>query len=401
MSLVNNVTSVLNAVVNQVGGGTAIANYSSVDVVRLGKHVFSSTDIADAFLGELVATIRKDWLSSKPYKADDLGIIVDTTEFGALIRSTYVEPFTAKQNPAYSLVNNSAYTGDLTCYKPGVKVHYIYGWNSWENVCTITDVAFRSAFDSVESMAAFINDIMVQLDNSAQLQIESLSYSAMNTLILNKLYKANGVANNADIVDVKTAYNVDTGATAPTSIQVALTNAAFLRWFAYRLKNDALKLSKMNNMFNNASYWRHCDADNLRLFIHNQVSSAMDFQMYADTWHMEMAKMPNYKAVPYWQGAGSTFDRGETMKVAVTGECYDYATEQSANKKVTQSGVFALMCEPEAIAITMKENRKRTSIAVDGEFTNHFDKYDFGVCVDPSRSAILYVWDAPAAPTNP
>lgn len=382
---INQVYTILNSVIEQMQGESAVAITDLTGIIQLGKTVIADAVTKDNFLATLVDRIGKTIISQRPYSADVLSVLNDSFEYGAVLQKIYVEPMVAETSPQWGLTDGTA-VDQYVVAKPTVHQHLFEGINTWQVTVTIPDIQLKSAFTSAEQMAAFIDAIYTAMHNSMEVQLEAMVNLAYCNFIGERMVHT-AVSSGHTVVNLLTDYNTMKGFTGDNAASAlsatdAMGSSDFLK-FATKTINLYLKnMAKMSTLFNAAGYKRFTLPEYARVTVLSEFASAVTSYLESDTYHNDMVKLPNYIEVPYWQGSGETlsFDSASLVNI-VTASGYD----------VEQDGVVCLITDKDALGITIQNRRSKSAYNNNGEYTNFFEKADMGYYNDLSENGIVFV----------
>ena len=88
-----------------------------------------------------------------------------------------------------------------------------------------------------------------------------------------------------------------------------------------------------------------------------------------------------YETVPYWQGSGRTFSFADTSAINVS---------IAPNKTIKKSGIVAVIYDYQAMGVTITEKRSASQRNDKDEYTDYFNKANFGYFNDMSENGIVF-----------
>ena len=88
-----------------------------------------------------------------------------------------------------------------------------------------------------------------------------------------------------------------------------------------------------------------------------------------------------YDAVPYWQGSGETFAFADTRAVKV---------KLDSTTTVNETGIIAVIYDSNAMGVTLTERRSASQRNDKDEYTNYYNKANFGYFNDMSENGIVF-----------
>lgn len=390
---IKQVSTIVNSVVNQMNGTEDVTSTDLTDVVQLGDKILSDKKLTDDFMNTLVDRIGKTIISNRTYPGVDSAIISDAFEYGAILQKIYVKPQEAEDSKVWGLTDGGT-VDPFVISKPEVDQWLFDGKDTWQVSITIPSDQVKSAFNSAEAMAAFIDGIFVTLENSISLHLESIANMAYANFIGEKLADGLGwksgtteapvehaAHNPIQVINLLSEYkaiHADSTLTAAT----ALKDTDFLKYATQRINLLLKRMSKMSTMFNAKDYQRHTPTEYARVTMLSDFASACEYYLQSDTFHNELVELPAYREVQYWQGSGKDYEYTDTSMIDIT---------TASGKVVQQNGVVCLINDIEAIALT---HTNRTSDSIwnpKGRYTNYFQNVDIAYMNDVTENGIVFL----------
>ena len=375
---VTQVYSIVNSVVQQMQGESAVAVTDLRGLVQLGNSVLSSETSKDKFLNTLVDRIGKTIISGRAYSADVLSLMNDAFEFGAILQKIYVEPIAAGESKQWDLANGAG-VDQYIIAKPTVHQKLFSDIVSWDVTITIPDIQLKSAFTDAAQMAAFIDAIFLSMRNSMEIQLESLVELTYCNFIGERIVDT---AKNGGhtVINLLTEYN--TLFTKTLTPALAMADTEFLKFASMTINLYLERMGKMSTLFNSAGYKRFTTKENARVTMLMDFVSAVTTYLQSNTYHDELVALPNYNKVPYWQGSGEAYGFANTSTVNIT---------TSDGYTLEQAGVVCLITDMEALGLTIDNRRSKSAYNSRGEYTNYFEKADMGYFNDLSENGIVFI----------
>lgn len=389
---VEQISTIVNSLVQQAIGEVGVSATDLTGLVATGNAVLSSAENTDAFVHTLLDRVGRVILSSRPYQRNRLNLLMNTFEYGCVMQKITVMPTEAEDAVQWELTNGQS-VDQYVVKKPIVKQKLFDGLTAWEDDGTIPDVQLKSAFQSFEQMAAFIDAIMLEMNNSFEAQLEAVELATVANFIGQKVYAQTQATtqNGIHVVHLLQKYNTQMG-TSLTAEQ-ALTELNFYKFMSMQLSLYLSRMRHRSKLFNTDGYVRHTPSEYARILMLNEVARGAEVYLQSDTFHNELTALPNYAVVDYWQGSGQEWGYSEDSLVEIT---------TSDGNTVKQDGVVALISDIEAMGVMVDNRRLRTSPPNGkGEYTNYFQKADMRYYNDFSENGIVFtVTDTPftAAP---
>lgn len=375
MSTVNQIYSLINDVSKQAFGEKAITVADTSTLVSLGDSVLSSEQNTDLFTNTLVDRIGRTVFSVRRYMARDDGMVREPFEFGCIVQKIYVDLPEAKENKSWEIGKDGYKPEFAPVIKPSVKQKFFNKISTWEIDVTIPDFMLRTAFTNATQMASFIDAIFMSLENMMTLALENNANMTRASFIARKIKDAKPCG----AINLLKEYNDLTG--AALTINNALRNSEFLKWSAKEINLWVNRMSRMSTLFNDEGYKRHTPKSDIVVNVLQDFSSATTAFMESDTYHNELVKLPRYESVPYWQGSGTKYSFTDTSAIDV---------RLDAETEVKKSGIVAVIYDYMAMGVTLTEKRSATQRNNKDEYTNYYNKANFGYFNDMSENGIVF-----------
>lgn len=411
---VEQVYSFVTDVRKQMTGEQAVAVKDAAGLMSFGDEVLSSDTNVENFFGVIYDMTAKSLIENRPYSARVRALLMDTFTFGAILRKIYVDPMDAEESAHWDALNpavgeKGVETTEIYIVKPTVKTKIFSGITTFEVDTSTPTVQIRSAFRSAEEMAAFIDAIMVSLENSFSMYLEALAQTVYCGLICDRLvYDQNPdsvtrTRKSNVVVDLRYEYNQFYGLTPSDTGFLATkedcnSNPDFYRFASKVIKEYMKRMEIMGVTFSRPivdadgdehAYYRHTPNSMLRFTVVSDFMSGFEAYLQSDVWHNDITKLSGYTEVPYWQGSGNAW--GDTRKVKLVAD--STYTDDGSKKQFTvqQDGVIAILHDFEAMGMTIDNERMYSVFDRRHEVTAIYKKADKGYFVDPTENAVIFV----------
>lgn len=404
---VEQVYSFVNDIRKQMTGKDAVQVKDASDLMSFGNEVLSSDTNVENFFGAIYDLTAKSIINNRPYTPRIRSLLMDTFTFGAILRKIYVDPINAAESAHWDVPTGE--TTEIYIVKPTVQTKIFSGITTFEVDTSTPTIQIRSAFRSAEEMAAFIDAIMVSLENSFSMYLEALAQTIYCGMICDRLvYDQNPdsvtrTRKSNVVVDLRCEYNTFYGLT-PTDTGFLATkedcnsNPDFYRFAAKVIKEYIKRMEIMGVTFsrpyvdedgNEHEYYRHTPKNLQKLTVVSDFVSGFDAYLQSDVWHNELTALPGYTEVPYWQGSGNAW--GNTRQVKLIADCT--YTDDGSTKQFTvqQDGVIAVLADVESMGMTIDNERMYSVFDRRHEVTAIYKKADKGYFVDPTENAVIFV----------
>lgn len=352
--------------------------------VSIGEKVFENENNTDVWYKALIDRIGRTVIAIRPYIPSDRTMKREPFEFGAALQKISYQMPQAQENPTWYPLSKDAAPLNKK-YPLTIRQTLFSKLSTWEVGGTVPDVQLRTAFLSAKNMAAFIDGIFINMQNSLAVDYENASNIARASYVAALLNSAKETVK----INLLTNYNAATNNTL--TVGTALMNADFLRYAAQQIKLVSDRMVRMSTTFNAANWQRHTPKDKQVIEILSDFTSSFDTYLQSDVFHNELTKLPLYESVPYWQGSGTDWGFDSVSGINLTIEI-EGATESDPNTTatVTQSGIVAVIRDYDSIGITIDNRRTKSFYDPHNEFTNYWEKADIGYFRDQSENGVVF-----------
>lgn len=396
---INQVYSLLNDLNSQLFGEDAVQVKDLSGIISMGQSIVGDGTQTDLFLGKLVDRIGKTVIRTLDLELEFPTLFMNEFEFGAVLQKITVNPFEAIQSSEYKIGENGFTPTMLDIHKPDVICTYFTGADTAKFQVTIPDDLFSTAFTSESAMAQFVDAIINAMTDSMTIAINTMSRTAINNFIAEKIFAGNGVINLLSL------YNETL--VSPITASAAMVSKEFFRFAVNTIRKYIKYMSQPSVLYNVGDgsgnpVLRATARDNMHVLMLTDFVAGVASYLESDTFHDEMLGMPLYTEVAYWQGNhGASGDNifAVNSKVDLIPSSQD-GVAAGSKYEVAQNGVVAVLADRQAIGVGISKRRA-------GNFYNSIDGYSNisqtfleQYYNDLSESGIIFiVADAEATPT--
>ena len=327
--MANQIYTIVNSIVAQALGNTALTVVDEGDLIALGDTVLSSSTNVENFLNTLVQRIGKTIVSYRRYKSAFSGLVLSDMEYGNIVQKLKVSMPSAEADESYGLADG--YSVDhYKVAKPGVQQKLFTSETPYQLHITIQRVHLKEAFLSAAGMESFISAIFGEVQNKIELSLETLGRNCLNNYIaecVNQAYY--DIAQNSAVPDAYdkvdrvvflTFADMTGGAlgfdemykryiTAGNLVDgLGYANAEEeLRDGMRKIKTVSKQFKFMSDYWNDGTATRHTPVDMQRMYILSGVATAFETNVEYAAFHNELLSLGDYQEVPYWQSLQQPF----------------------------------------------------------------------------------------------
>lgn len=369
-------STVLNSLVQQATGRSSVisteADFISVaqTALTLGK---------DVIFNSLSNVLAKTIFAIRPYSASMKGLEKTLPQWGHYMRKFNIVASDWNDDDAYkypvtfdeSQVSNPA--GNGLAVDPWVinKREFVQtnflGQSVFSDHFTVFEDQLETAFRNSEEFGQFLSMITTDMSNKIELAKENMSRGLISNFI-GGLVAEN---NSSRVIKLLTEYNSLTGLslTATTVFQPA-NYPAFMKWVYSRIASVASLMKEMSTRYqttiSSKPVPRHTPYDKQKMYMLGQDRYQIDSRVLADAFHDNYLKYADVETVNFWQGI-------ETPDKIIVKPTYTNTSgvATTANSAVTQTGIFAVLFDEDALGWAMIHNKVLpTPVNARGEYRN-------------------------------
>ena len=355
-------STVLNSLVQQATGRASVisteADFISVaqTALTLGKDVIMNT---------LSNVLARTIFAVRPYSASMKGLEKSLPQWGAYMRKFnivasdwkdddgYKYPVTYDESESENPLGNGLSVDPWIINKREFIQTNFLGQSVFEDHYTIFEDQLETAFRNSEEFGQFISMITTDMSNKIELAKENLSRGLVSNFIGGLLAENN----SARVVHLLTEYNSATGGSyTSTSIMLPANFAPFMKWVYARIAGIASLFKEMSVRYqttlNSKPVPRHTPYNKQKMYMLGQDRYQIDARVLADTFHDNYLKYADVETINFWQGI-------ETPDKIIVKPTYTNTSGvvTTAGSAITQTGVFALLFDEDAMGWSMVHER--------------------------------------------
>ena len=373
MATVNQVYALLNAVQRMAYGEVAVSVTDTSSLVSLGELVMSTNDNKDNFVHVLFDRIGMVLTDRRVYNSDDNNLIKRDFDYGVIMQKIHVEPCEAEENPEWLIGENDFTPVYAPVIKPVVKQKVFQNMATYETGCTIPDNMLKTAFINGVDTASFLMAISVALSNGLELAKERAIDLTRATMIASILKKG-----GAQAINLLKLFNdkLPAGST-PYTVEQYLDDQKALTNGAMNIALTADRFERANKVFNEDGYARFTHKDLINLDVLNVFDYSIKYAVRPVSFNEKFVQLPRYKTVPYWQGAGTTYDFDDISKVDI-------------NDVATQTGVIGVMYDVETAGVNIFGEESAYDRNERAHYTTHYRQMTAQYFYDSSEQGVVF-----------
>lgn len=394
----NQIKEIVQSAVNQARGADAVTLTDTSDIISLGDRVFAEGWQND-FLSSLTDVIGKTIIVNRPYSAQVKGLMKDYFTFGAILRKLDCEPLTADDDRAWTLntgasetiggTNDGYNAGIFVIKKPTVYQTLFSSFNVWSFEVTIPDRQLRSAFHSAEEMAAFIDAIMVALQNSITESIDAIGRLVFATYAGIKCvetYATGATAHTA--INLLADYNTLNPDNTLTAAE-AVANPDFMRYACKIINLYVKRMQDMSVLYNGEGRKRFTPKEDQVLTLNSDFVAAYETYLMSTTFHENLVELGQYDEVNFWQGSGTAY--GDHEKINVTTPSFAIGEGDPDTWTVSADGVIGILSDTRALGATVYDRYSATERDNLKQIAQYKEAANIGWYIDRSENGVVFL----------
>ena len=396
-------STVLNSLVKQATGRESVIS-TEADFISVAQTALTlGTDVIFNTLSNVLA---KTIFAVRPYSASMKGLEKSLPQWGSYMRKFNIVAADWADDDAYKYpvtydANETVPTGNGGSVDPWVinKREFIQtnflGQSVFSDHYTIFEDQLETAFRNSEEFGQFLSMLTTDMSNKIELAKENLSRGLVSNFIGGLIAENNG----SRVVHLLTEYNAVTGMTGTegeytaSTIMLPANFAPFMKWVYGRIAGIASLFKEMSTRYqttlNSKPVPRHTPDNKQKMYMLGQDRYQRDARVLADTFHDNYLKYADVETINFWQGI-------ETPDKIIVKPTYTNTSGvvTTAGSAITQTGVFALLFDEDAMGRSMIHNKVLpTPVNPRGEYRNMWYHMRLRCFSDNTEKGVVFLLD--------
>lgn len=397
MSTVNQIYAIMNSLNAQANLSTAIATVDSRNFVSYGDEILSSASDAnkETWFATLMDRIASTIIDNRAYATnEDAGLWREPAEYGCVLQKIHSKMPSVSADPAWSAPSDLSSTNPFAPTAREIEQRLYNKVSAFMIADTIPDVQLKTAFESPQKMAAFLDSLMMTTQNAYTRSIENLARACRSALIATSIHE--GGAHRVKLLTgfIATLPDDDPRAEWTTSdIDAIMCDRDFLRYASLQIALHIDRMQRMTDMFSATGYERWTPREYMNFAVLSDFDRAVSAYLAADTYHEQIVELPteNRIVVPFWQSTGTDYGITSTSAVKmVIPRTTGTSEQQAAGYTINENMIVAAIYDTEAAGITIDERRTRSLYNPKDEFTNYWHKGRQMYYVDATQPHVIF-----------
>lgn len=385
---INQVSTILNAVVKQATGNSTLAtvdgnNFATVAQLPLK---IGYDPVINAISQVLSSTI----FSVRPYSRKFKGINVSSQKFGNITRKLNIADSDWTDDDRQKLTDGES-IDMYVVKKPSVLQTNFYGANAFQRQTTIFKDQLDVAFSSQEEFGRFISMLMSNVSDMIEQGHESMARMCILNYVGGKLANADEANNRIHLL---TEYNDLTGLTLTDKDVYKPENfPSFMKFVVARIKAISNLMTERSKKFHTnvtgKEIMRHTPLSKQKVYLLAPQQYLMETSVLSDLFNDKYMKMTDLELVNFWQNIDKPADID--IKPIYMNETGTLKQPESAIK---EPHLFGVIFDEEALGYTTVNNWSApTPFNARGGYHNIFWHYTDRYWNDFTENGVVLLLD--------
>lgn len=385
--------TVLNSLVQQATGNTALTVTSLADYISVGQQLLrTGYDPLNVGISQLVA---KTIFAYRPFSGALSSLDRDSNEWGAITRKVNAINQPVETEGTYTLTDGQHTPDMFDVRKPKLWQSNFYGYDVWSDHVSVTRQQLKNAVQNPAEMGRLLDLILGTKSNEMEMSRVAFRRATIANMI-GALYALN---NTVQVRHLLTEYNTATGQTTPLTIQTVKqpeNYGPFFRWAYAQIAKASDMIRNPNGIYHlnptAGTILRHTPKEDQRLYIYSGALHDVDAQVLATTFNPDRVdkQLPAVtESVDFFQAAGTP----DSVNVI---PAYIDATGQMPASPTAQNveNIFALLCDRDAIGVNFYQQSVEVSpYEAAGQYYNYWYHDAHRYYCDVTENAVLFLLD--------
>lgn len=385
--------TVLNSLVQQATGNTALTVTSLADYISVGQQLLQTGyDPLNIGISQMVS---RTIFAYRPFAGMLSSLDRDSNEWGAITRKVNAIQQAVEDSGVYALTDGQHNPDMFDVRKPKLWQSNFYGFDVWTDHVSVTRQQLKNAVTNPAEMGRLLDLILGTKSN----EMEMSRVAFRRATIANMIGALYALSNTAQVRHLLTEYNVATGLTTPLTIQTVKqpeNYAPFFRWAYAQIAKASDMLRNPNALYhlnpNAGVILRHTPKEDQRLYIYSGALHDVDAQVLATTFNPDRVD----SQLPAVTEAVDFFQSAQTPDAINVIPAYIDATGQQPASPTAQNveNIFALLCDRDAMGVNFYDQSVEVSpYEAAGKYYNYWYHDAHRYYCDVTENAVLFLLD--------
>ena len=383
------VFEILNTITKEVLGDSIIVNEDLSNIVDVGVAYENLEGGFDNYVRKLNDHIGRVVFVNRVYRGRAPRVLMDGWEYGSILEKIRANLPEATENESWQLEDGASYDVNIFT-KPDVAVKFFNNRVTYEIPMSFTDKQVKSAFSSAMQMNGFMSMIQTSIENAITINTDSLVMRTINAAI-GEVLKADfptaqySAGTGVQAVNLLYLYNSTLPQADALTAADAVTDAGFIRFAAFTIKNYIERMQTMSKLFNIGNTSKFTPRDDMHIVMLSEFVNAAEVYLYDGVGQFkdEGIRLPDrIDRVPYWQGSGNGYEFSDTSAINVV--------TPMTKTTINASGILGVIFDRDALGVSNVDRRVTSNYNAKGEFTNYWYKFDAGYFLDTDENCVVF-----------
>lgn len=339
-----NSSAILNDIVSQATGKTAINAVSTADFVSVANVAAGIS--TDQLLDAITQTLSRTIFSIRPYSRKFKGLYMDTLRFGNHTRKLNIADSDWDKDVRYDIINGDS-VDDQIVRKPPVLQTNFYCQNIFSRQITIFKDQLNVALSSEDEFQRFITMVMTNASDQIEQAHESTARMTLANFIGGKVK-----GDTANVIHLVTKYNDVAGTTLTSDTVKQPENfVPFMKWATGYIKTVSDWMTERTQKFHinvtGKEISRHTPYNKQKLYLYSEELNNIDATVMSSIFNDSYLKMADHEKVGFWQNIDSP--DGINVKASYMNA---EGSVVSDTEGTATSNIFGVLFDEEAVGIT-------------------------------------------------
>lgn len=382
----NQLSTVLNSIVSQATGKTAITPTNTSEFVTVAQTALKAG--FDQTLNAISQMVSKTIFSTRPYYRKFGGIQVDNQRWGNITRKLNIADKQWENDVRFELVDGQS-VDMYKVNKPEILQTNFYGANVYERNYTVFRDQLDCAMSGPDEFGRFLSMVTGNCADIIEQAHEELARATVANYLGGKIK-----GDTASCIHLLTEYNALTGlALTQETVYRPDNYKPFIDWVYSRIATLTELMTERSELFHTNVTGkilnRHTPLQRQKMFLYAPARFNIESMSLANTYNNNFLKMAYNETVNYWQSIKSP----SKINVKPTYLQAD-GTLTTPKIAVEQDNIFGVVFDEEALGYTVVNQwSASTPFNAKGGFSNIFFHFTDRFWNDFTENGIVLLLD--------
>ena len=396
---IEQVSTILNSVLKETLGETAIQVEDLQNVVELGKAYedIIGNDAYDKYCGKLINRIGRTIFVDRVYEGHAPSVLKEGWEYGSIMQKIQGDLPDSTDNPSWNLKDGQSYDPNVF-HAPKISAKFFNAMDTYQITMSFTRMQVKQSFTSAIQLNAFFSMIENRIKMRKTIDYDNLIMRTINNFTAATFYHSFGksakeidyaAGSKVKCINLLYLYKLANPTTEVTA-ETCLYDLGFLKFATKLMGQTSDRMAKASTLFNISGKTRFTPKDRQHFVLLSDFEKAAASYLQADTFHDEFVKLPKHETVVYWQGSGTNYSFGEVSDIHVNIKDVFNDSPTVGGLEIHTAGVLGVMFDNDALGVCNKDDRVTSNYNPLAEFTNFWYKSDAEYFNDYDENFVVF-----------